>query len=145
MEARLAELETAVLRVRDIQEIKRLHYRYVNGVFFGNWQEAAACFAKKYRLEGGMLAQREEAGHRLRTAGTEENIHLQGGIAVHPKIDVNGDKAEGNWLLYRLVPYPLTGQLMFHRQQLYNVEYIRENGSWKIYAIDSSERLGPKP
>lgn len=145
MQARLIDLDAMVRRVRDIQEIRRLQYRYISGVFFGNWQEATACFAKKCRFEGGALMGIKEVGNRLRADGAKENIHLQGGFAAHPKIDVDGDKARGSWLLYRLIPYSLTGQLMFYRQQRYDVEYIRESGEWKIFVIESSDRLGPTP
>ena len=86
----------------------------------------------------------KEMGKRLKTVGVEGNIDRQGGYSVHPAIEVDGDKASCRWLLYMLMSYRLTQQLMFYLQKIYEVEYIRENGKWKIYQLKLSHRQGPQ-
>jgi SnoaL-like domain len=55
---------------------------------------------------------------------------------------VNGDRAKGKWLLYMMYCYPRTGQSLFWVQGFYNMEYVRENGKWKISYMNWTERMG---
>jgi len=38
--------------------------------------------------------------------------------------------------------YPRTGQSLFWVQGFYNMEYVRENGKWKISYMNWTERMG---
>jgi hypothetical protein len=145
MEKQIVALEKEAKLARDIQEIRELHYRYVNGTFFGIWDEVTDCFAEKSVFGDGELISKEEVGERLKAMGEEGSIDRQGGFTVHPTIEVNGDKASSRWLLYMLMSYHLTQQLMFYLQRIYNVEYVRENGRWKIYDMKLTQRQGPEP
>ena len=145
MEKQVEALEKEAKLARDIQEIRGLHYRYVNGMFFGRWDEVIDCFAEEGLDEDGKPISKEEMGKRLKTMGIKGNIDRQGGYSVHPAIEINGDKARGRWLLYMLMSYRLTQQLMFYLQKIYEVEYTRENGKWRIYNMKLSHRQGPQP
>jgi hypothetical protein len=54
----------------------------------------------------------------------------------------DGDRAKGKWLLYMMYCYPHTGQSLFWVQGFYNMEYVRENGKWKISYMNWTERMG---
>ena len=113
-------------------------------MFFGRWDEVTDCFAEEGLDEDGKPVSKKEMGMRLKAMGINGNTDRQGGYSVHPAIEVNGDKARGRWLLYMLMSYRLTQQLMFYLQKIYEAEYIRENGKWKIYHMKLAHRQGPQ-
>ena len=66
----------------------------------------------------------------------------EGLVCIHPIVTVNGDTASGKWLLYMMYFYPRTAQSLFWVQGFYQMEYLRENGNWKISLMTWTERLG---
>ena len=152
MERRLKNLEEEVRITRDIEEIKQLHYRYVNGIFLGKWDDLLDCFSensvfgdpKDEQGPGpGILRGKSEIVKWLKEAGQGGHIDRVGGFVVHPLITIDGNKAKGNWLLYMLMSYNLTGQILFWIQRIYDAEYARENGEWKFSLLKMTTRLGP--
>ena len=141
----LKELEKRVRVTEDIQEIKQLQRRYVNALMCAEWDDCADCFAKNAKVD--VYATEPVKGNAaIRKLFKEENskVHVgkEGDLVVHPIIHVDGDKATGSWLMYFMYFYPRTGQSLFWVQGFYKMEYVRENGEWKISFMSFSERLG---
>lgn len=152
LEARVRELEGIVhdlaARVRvaeDIEEIKRLQWRYINALMTTRWDDVVECFAGDALID--VYRHEPVSGKAAITAWFKDELSKthagkEGDIVIHPLIDVHGDTAKGSWLLYMMYFYPRTGQSLFWVQGFYDMDYVRENERWKIQVMRWSERLG---
>lgn len=141
----LKELEQRVRVTEDIQEIHRLQRSYVNALICTEWDTCADCFAED-ALVDVYLHEPVKGNAAIRKWFKEElpktHAGKEGDVLVHPVIEVDGDKAKGTWLIYLMYCYPRTGQSLFWVQIFYNMEYVRENGKWKISYMNAWERMG---
>ncbi len=141
----LKELEKRVRVTEDIQEIHKLQRRYVNALICTEWDDCADCFAQDAvvdvylhdPIKGNANIRRWFKEDLSRTHAGKE-----GDVLVHPVIEVDGDTAKGTWLIYLMYCYPRTGQALFWVQGFYTMEYVRENGRWKISYMNWEERMG---
>jgi ketosteroid isomerase-like protein len=141
----LKKLEKRVRVTEDIQEIHQLQRRYVNALICTEWDDCADCFAENGIID--VYLHDPVKGKAAITKWFKEELAIthagkEGDIVVHPIISVDGDKAKGKWLLYMMYAYPRTGQSLFWVQGFYEMEYIRENGKWKISLMKWTERMG---
>ncbi|OGP53636.1 MAG: hypothetical protein A2Y65_04795 [Deltaproteobacteria bacterium RBG_13_52_11] len=141
----LKKLEKRVNVTEDIQEIHQLQRRYVNALICMEWDECSDCFAENGKID--VYLHDPVKGKAAITKWFKEELSVthagkEGDIVVHPIISVDGDKAKGKWLLYMMYAYPRTGQSLFWVQGFYDMEYIRENGTWKISLMKWTERMG---
>jgi len=143
---RIEALEKRVQVAEDIEAIKQLHYRYVNHLTFSEMgmTEIVDCFTDDAKIEVGPPVSPGKEG----IAAFFETIKpghsgKEGNFVVHPIIKVNGDKATGKWLIYMMYNYQLTGQMLFWMQGVYDMEYKRQNGEWKISSMKWTRRIGP--
>jgi len=144
-EQALKELEKRVRVTEDIQQIHELQRRYVNALICTEWDDCADCFAENGKVDV-YLHDPVTGNANIRKWFKEElaitHAGKEGDVLVHPVIEVDGDKAKGKWLLYMMYCYPRTGQSLFWVQGFYNMEYVRENGKWKISYMNWTERMG---
>lgn len=141
----LKKLEKRVRVTEDIQEIHQLQRRYVNALMCTEWDKAVDCFSMNAKIN--VYLHKPIKGKAAIDKWFKEELSIthagkEGDIVVHPIISVDGDKAKGSWLLYMMYFYPRTGQSLFWVQGFYDMEYVRENGKWKISLMRWSERLG---
>lgn len=78
-------------------------------------------------------------------------IGQEGDFVVHPIISVDGDTAKGMWLLYLQYALPrkfksrppsmTTDDAPDWEQGYYEMEYIRQDGKWKISFLKFEPRL----
>ena len=73
-------------------------------------------------------------------------------MLIQPVISVDGDKAEGHWIMYRLNYYfkGPSGQVVKlfgpSVQRRYDCEYIKENGTWRFSRLKFTDPWpGPDP
>lgn len=140
----LEELEKQIRALTDIEEMKKLHYRYVNALTFAEWDKLIDCFAENAVTDlgpPGIVTGKANVA-RLFKEGISLGHGLgEGSIVVHPIIDVEGDRGKGSWLLYLLnvdlTTKDSTGWVLGE----YNVEYVRENGKWKFGFMKWRPRL----
>ena len=152
MEARIAALEETVKhlagRVRgaeDVKEIQELQYRYLNALMATEWDLCADCFAQDALVDVHLHDPvRGQAAIREWFKGDLSQTHAgkEGDVCIHPIISVDGAEAKGSWLLYMMYFYPRTGQSLFWVQGYYDMDYVRENGRWKIAVMRWQELLG---
>jgi len=142
----LKELTKRVTVADDIEKIKQLQYRYINALIQTNWDDVMDCFSENATFYA-YLPKREIKGKAAIEKWFKESIaknHVgkEGDFVVHPIISVDGDKAKGSWLLYMMYCYPRTGQSLFWVQGYYDIEYVKENGTWKFGYFKWAERMG---
>jgi len=152
LEARLAALETEVgdLRQRvqvteDITEIKELQWTYLNALMATEWDTCADCFAEDGKVDVYLhdpVQGKEAIRHWFKEELSQTHSGKEGDVCIHPIIDVDGDRATGNWLLYMMYFYARTGQSMFWVQGYYDMDYVREDGRWKIAVMRWHETIG---
>ena len=128
-----AEPQGAAKRLEEMEAIKRLKYRYLRCVDTRDWDELAGCFIPeattnyggKYRLSGvkaimDFLKKNDSPG-----VITMHQVH-------HPEIELTGSEtARATWALQDYV-INLLGDWSLHGTALYDDEYVKLDGEWKI-------------
>jgi hypothetical protein len=154
----LEELEKRLRTMEDIEEIKQLQARYVNCLITTQWDELIDCFAENgvVDLHAGLARGKEAIAKLFKEKIAITHVGLEGCYVVHPIISVNGDRAKGSWLLYthfsqphkiqRVPPESGEGDAPDWMQGYYEMEYIRDDGKWKISLLKWRSRLrSPRP
>jgi hypothetical protein len=124
-------LEKEIQKLVDIEHIKRMHIGYVYALASQQWDKMLDCFTED--------AVTDLWNHGLCRGKTEIEAQFKGNLANivkptdghfigQPIIDVHGDKAEGQWIMFIFIP---DSDRTFV-QGKYNAEYIRLNGEWKF-------------
>jgi ketosteroid isomerase-like protein len=129
----LGELEKRLKTLEDKDAIKELHREYVFLLIMQRWNEMVECFTDDATAK--IASQPPCKGKKeIRTLLTEVIAkHVpkdEGHLVTQPVISVDGDKAEGHWLLYVFLPKPVGW-----RQARYDCEYARVKGQWKISSL----------
>lgn len=137
---RLDELETQVKSANDVEQIKQLFIRYINAKNEGKPEDELACLAKNAVVIGG--APPPSRGGPPTPPG-EGIANKTSTFVVHPLIKVAGDRATGKWLHYVMHAHIHTFQSLYWVQSTYDVQYIRENGEWKIRRVKWEPKMGP--
>lgn len=150
---KLGSLESRIQNIEDIEEIKQLQAQYINCVITTNWDEITECFTENgtFDVHAG-IAKGKKAIKKIFVEKLSENhIGKEGLFIVHPMIKVNGDKAKGSWLLYTQFARPRklknklpelpTDDAPDWFQGYYDMEYIKEDGEWKIDYLKYRTRL----
>jgi hypothetical protein len=148
MEARIKALEKKVSLLEDVNEVKRLQRIYSYYVMHMMRDEIANCFADDpdvtlHWLEGTWRG--KEGVNRYFGVGTDRPepppgfLHQVMPIAGVVDVDPDGKHAKGRWYSFGgvAVPNQVTGKTMPSIVGgLYEIEYIKENGIWKMWKVD---------
>jgi ketosteroid isomerase-like protein len=147
----IAALKAQVQNLQDVEAVKQLHIRYVNGLTYANWEEVVACFSRDAVLEVfmgrepivGIDAIRDAFMNEI--AKSDKHVGREANLTLHPLVTVEGDTAKANWVIYFITqpdPNDTTLQLV---QGIYDLGFKKENGEWKISYIKWVARfaLGP--
>jgi len=144
---RVNEMEKRLKVYEDIELIKQLHIRYVNAHTFGNARDELECYTEDCVFDVGMepLKGKKAIAEFMKQTELPESAEPipDGAFVVHPLITVDGDRAKGNWLHYDMHSHPRTYQSLFWIQGIYDCEYERENGQWKISLMKWRDRIHP--
>jgi hypothetical protein len=149
MDLTLQELQKKLQIAEDIEEIKKLQYRYVNSLILTAWDEIIEYFADNAEVDIGgekktdTVVRGKAAISRLFKEGVSiSHLGKEGIYAVHPIINVTGDTATGNWLAYFL-HLRSRGQepLLDWMQGFYECRYVKQNGQWKFSFLKWRARL----
>jgi hypothetical protein len=149
----LNSLDKRIRVLEDIEEIKQLQLTYVNCLTTTRWDELIDCFSDDavVDLDSGFARGKKEITAHFKGKVASNHIGQEGNFVVHPIISVDGDKARGNWLLYiqNALPRKLkskpqmlaTDDAPDWMQGYYDMEYVRQNGHWKISLLKWKCRL----
>lgn len=126
----LEALAARVQVLEDIEEIRRLKYRYCYFNDRNEIDQLMTVFARDCHVNMGLGRQATgkaevEALFRKSHSIIEFSSHM----VANPIIDVDGDRATGVW--YVLVPNTRYGSAVWTHAR-YDEEYVREDGRWKI-------------
>lgn len=118
----------------DLEEIRRLKYRYMRCVDSRLFDELEQCFAPdasssygdgQYSFDG-----RDNIMEFLRASLRSESVTLH--IASHPEIDLtSATTANGTWVLEDLVVNRRSGSRL-HGAAYYSDTYVKIDGEWLI-------------
>jgi ketosteroid isomerase-like protein len=156
---RIDELEKRITVAEDIEQIKQLQIRYLTGHTLNDGEAEAEGFADdatffiaEEPLEGKEAITKFVTDHANMLKALSpytgpyelEKVPTDGHFILHPVISVDGDKATGTWMQYCLSSEPVTMQMLYYVQALYEVEYVKRNGRWQIYHMKWTPRIGPR-
>jgi hypothetical protein len=152
------ELEKRIQILEDIEEIKQLQIRYVNCFTTTRWDDLTDCFSENgiVDIESGFVRGKKGIKKHYKEKVAMNHIGQEGNFVVHPVITVDGDKAKGSWLLYIQFAQPrklksrpqnfATDDAPDWWQGYYEMEYVKEDGRWKIGLLKIRPRLwSPMP
>jgi ketosteroid isomerase-like protein len=134
------EYENRLKRLEDIQEIKDLHREYMFEVNNREWDRVIDCFSDDCSANIGKWGLRKgkeslQKLFKVDIAGNNKGKGRDGHFAIQPVIKVDGDKAEGHWLMYVMISDQETGNAKKWSHGRHDVKYARVNGEWKIQTI----------
>lgn len=144
---KLEELEKQLKITVDTEEIKKLHYRYINALMVNKWDDVVDCFAKNCDVDLGgkedkIITGKAEISKLFRERVCKAHTGREGLIIVHPIIEVDGDHATGKWVSYFLHLRSGGQDPMLHWMMgVYDCKYIRENNKWKFSLFKWRPRL----
>jgi hypothetical protein len=128
------ELEKRIRVLEDIEAIKQLHTDYVYMLCDLQWDRMLDCFAEGATMElldQGVAKGKKEIGAVFRNVLAERVTRQDGHFVGQPIINVNGDKAEGHWILYLFFAEPEVRWL----QGRQDCRYVRVDGEWKFSKV----------
>lgn len=115
----------------DVDEIRRLKYRYLRTLDTRDWEGFAACFTSDATADYGGLA---FAGPGQLVDYLQERMGpgmITMHQAHHPEIEVDGDSATGRWYLQDKVIVPRAG-FMLEGAAFYEDHYRLTSAGWRI-------------
>jgi hypothetical protein len=149
----IEELEKRLKTLEDIEEVKKLQLTYINALIICDWDKVEDCFAKDGVVdfkESGILNGIKAISKDFRERISQTHIGKEGIMALHPIITVDGDKAKGTWTFYHFTYHPRdfvdfpVEKAPDWVQGLYDMEYKRVDGKWKISLLKWRSRLVSK-
>jgi ketosteroid isomerase-like protein len=145
---RLRLIEERLGALEDLEALKRLHTRYVNHLTFAEWDDIAECFTEDAVFDLCVPEIRPLVGRAAIAALFKHVIstgHLgkEGNFTVHPLIEVDGASAKGWWLIYLMYNHADTGLPAYWVQGIYDCQYEKADGQWKISSLRFVGRLAP--
>ena len=137
------EIEKRLKVIEDIEAIKNMHNDYIYALASQQWDDMLDCFAEDSVADiwtHGPRKGKREIGELFRGfAGKILPTH--GHLVAQPVIKVNGDTAEGYWILYVFLAEPE----MQWVQGRYDCRYVRINGEWKFSHLKYTRPWPPVP
>jgi ketosteroid isomerase-like protein len=142
----LADLEKRIQAIEDLDEIKRLHQNYINLMDNLQYEQVLDLFTDDATIEvrqSGVKRGRKELSEIYIDvlAKKRGSIRYDAHMAVEPDIKVNGDTAQGTWLIYMLFSKPSIQWV----QGRNDCEYRKEQGKWKISKLKFTRTLASDP
>jgi len=129
----LEELERRVRELEDRESIRELHREYLFYISNLEFDKALDCFSETIVTDIANYGLRR--GKAEVTKFFKEVIYQNvrrskdGHFTGQAVISLQGDRAKGHWMFYRLIPAPSPVRWV---QGRYDCEYVRENGIWKF-------------
>jgi hypothetical protein len=143
----LEELEKRVKAIEDMEEIKKLHHKYVNLMDALKYAEVLDLFTddctSEVRSSGPKHGKKEiEDIYFKMLANRRGAVRNDGHLAIEPDIIVDNDTtAHGTWLIYMLFSKPIINWVQGKNE----CEYKKVNGQWKIHKLKFTRTLASDP
>jgi len=144
----LEEIEKRLNILEDKEAIRELQYKYLGHLTKVEWEQVFDCFTEDAVTNigvHGIKNGKAEIISFFKNVIARGHVGKEGNFVVQPIITVNGDQAKASWFIY-IMHLDLTGtKAQDWAQGLYDIEYKKVNGQWKISYMGFQRRLGPPP
>ena len=126
----LEEMEKRLKVLEDIEAIKNMHNNYVYALASQHWDDMLDCFTEDAVADIWTHGPRKGKKEiRELFQGFEGKIlPTHGHLVTQPVIRVDGDKAEGHWILFLFIDEPTVQ----YYQGKYECKYVREKDGWRF-------------
>ena len=144
----MEELEKRIQVLEDKEAIRELHYHYLNCLTMVEWDKVFECFSDDVVTNiahHGVKTGKTEVMNFFNNVIRKGHVGKEGNFVVHPIITVDGDRAKASWLIYIMHLDEKQENAKDWVQGVYDMEYVKENGKWKIGYMGFQRRLGPPP
>ena len=147
------DLKKEVQNLKDVEAIKQLHIRYVNDLTYGKWDDILNCFSEDSVLAVMMGQEPTKGKEKIKdifmnqVAKSGKHSGREANMTLHPLVTVSGDTAKSNWVIYFVTQPDQKKESLSVVQGIYDAEYKRVNGEWKISYLKWTPRfaLGANP
>jgi ketosteroid isomerase-like protein len=148
----MSDLKKQIQALQDVEEVKQVHLRYVNYLTLCQWDDMISLFAQDATLDVSdnmaPVKGKDAIGNFYKNVIAKSGRHVgkEAVMTIHPLVSVSGDTAKGNWMLYIITAPDQESQKLKLTQAIYDLEYKKENGLWKISFMKMRTRLtlGPQ-
>jgi ketosteroid isomerase-like protein len=142
----LADLERRVQALEDLEEIRKLHQRYINLMDNLQYEQVLDLFTEDATVEirnFGVKRGRKEISEIYIgvLAKNRGSIRYDGHLAIEPDIEVVDNNARGTWLIYMLFSKPSIQWVQGRNE----CEYRKEDGKWKLSMLKFTRTLASDP
>ena len=127
----LKEMEKRLMVLEDMEAIREMHYGYIYALASQQWDDMLDCFTEDAVADiftWGIRHGKKEIEELFKGHFAGRILPTHGHMAAQPVIKVDGDKAEGYWIIYLFFPDPE----MRWVQGRHDVKYVKKNGKWKF-------------
>ncbi len=154
LEAKMMVMEKRLQTVEDINEIQILQRAYGYYLEHGMSQEVIDCFSDSPEVvfsvfEGTWLGKegvRRYFGRGIGAAPSPELIHQVMQLSPIVHVDQDGKHAKGRWYSWGCLALPSgAGVNQLFMSGIYECEYIKEDGKWKIFKLAYSMEIDADP
>lgn len=151
LETRIKALEAEIRGLKDIREIEILQRAY--GYYLEHWmdEEVIDCFADSTEVvlslyEGTWLGKEGVRRYFRRENVQPTFLHQVMQISPIIHVDPDGQTARGRWYSWGAVATPgETGIRQFFMGGIYESEYVKQHGIWRILKLKYSLHLAADP
>jgi ketosteroid isomerase-like protein len=142
----LVDLERRVQALEDLEEIRKLHQRYINLMDNLQYEQVLDLFTEDATVEirnFGVKRGRKEISEIYIgvLAKNRGSIRYDGHLAIEPDIEVVDNNARGTWLIYMLFSKPSIQWVQGRNE----CEYRKEDGKWKLSMLKFTRTLASDP
>ena len=140
----IEELDKRVTAIEDLEEIKKLHQRYIDLMDNLQYKEVLDLYTEDASVEvrdSGVLRGREGLTDIYINKLGRRTARSEGHFVIEPDITVEGDTAKGTWLVYMLFSKPAVEGVQGGNE----AEYKKVGGKWKINSMKFTRTNASKP
>ena len=140
----ITELEKRVRALEDLEEIKKLHQKYIDLMDNLQYKEVLDLFTDDASIEishSGVLKGKEGLTDIYINKLGRRTARSEGHFVIEPDITIDGDAAQGTWLVYMLFSKPVVEWVQGRNE----AEYVKIGGKWKIKSMKFRRTNASKP
>jgi phosphoenolpyruvate synthase/pyruvate phosphate dikinase len=140
----LEELERRITTIEDLEEIKKLHQKYIDLMDNLKYKEVLGLFMEDASVEirnSGVLKGKEGLTDIYVNKLGRRTARSEGHFVIEPDITIKGDTARGTWLVYMLFSRPAVEWVQGRNE----AEYVKVGGKWKIKSMKFTRTNASKP
>ena len=140
----IVELEKRIRALEDLEEIKKLHQKYMDLMDNLKYREVLDLFTEDASVEishSGVLKGKEGLTDIYINKLGRRTARSEGHFVIEPDITIQGNTAKGTWLVYMLFSKPAVEWVQGRNE----AEYIKVDGKWKIKSMKFKRTNASKP